>query len=253
MCEVQILNRNYVLGPFHGLISTCQNNVLLGLRLVETVETFPRPTDEEKQLFEIAFGGVSDDLVQSKARFKRWVLLNGFRDINQCVGTTLQRLITFKTIEAEIKLNPTLNIEAREGVLRRELGRLHTPELIEKTNLLCAAPLMFQKEIESFNLARNCLEHAVGTVAKRFCKNPEKDKLTIFGRRFKLFFKQGEKESPALLGKPGPENAALMLGAEDFEIQFAVGQPIDLSLKQFLDVLSTCVFVRADIEQKLAA
>jgi hypothetical protein len=50
----------------------------------------------------------------------------------------------------------------------------------------------------------------------------------------------------------GPENAALMLEAEDFVIEFAVGQPIQLSLKQFLDVLNTCIFLRADIALKLA-
>jgi hypothetical protein len=86
---------------------------------------------------------------------------------------------------------------------------------------------------------------------KRFCNSPQKDKLIIFGRRFKLFFKRGEEEVLAQLGKPGPENAALMLGAENFEIAFALDQSIELSLKQFLDVLNTCVFVRADIEEKL--
>jgi hypothetical protein len=43
-----------------------------------------------------------------------------------------------------------------------------------------------------------------------------------------------------------------MLGAEDFEIHFALGQSLDLSLKHFIDVLSTCVFLRADLDVKLA-
>jgi hypothetical protein len=227
--------------------------VLLGLRLAEKVETFPGPTTEEIQFFQMRLGGPSDDLGQSKARFKRWILLNGLRDVNQCIGTTLQRFIVFKTIEGEMKLNSTSNIEARENELRHELRRLHTPELIKRANLLCSEALIFQKEIESFNSARNCLEHAVGTVTKRFCNSPQKDKLIIFGRRFKLFFKRGEEEVPAQLGERGPENTALTLGVETFEIQFALDQSIELSIKQFLDVLNTCVFVRADIEEKLAA
>ena len=152
-----------------------------------------------------------------------------------------------------MKLNSTLNIEVRESELRRKLRTLHYPELIGKANQLCSEPLILQKEIGSINLARNCLEHAVGTVTKRFCNSPQKDKLIISGRRFKLFFKRGNEEVLAQLGKPGPENAALMLGAENFEIQFVLDQSIELSLKQFLDVLNTCVFVRADIEEKLAA
>jgi hypothetical protein len=245
------LDRNYVLEPFHALISTCQNNVLLGLRIVEKVEIFPIQTAEELQFIQLAFGGVPNNFDQSKVLFKRWILLNGLKDINQCIGTTLQRFIVFKTIAGEMRRNSALNVEARESELRHEMRHLPTPQLIERVNLLCSEPLILQKEIESFNRARNCLEHAVGTVVKKFCNNPEKDKLTIFGRRFKLFFKRGEEEVLAHLGKPGLENAALMLGAEDFEIQFAEGQSIELSLKQFLDVLNTCVFIRADVDLKL--
>lgn len=249
---MQILNRSYVLEPFHKLISACQNNVLLGLRIAEQVEVFPGPTAEELQFLQLAFAPPIVNLGESKMRFKRWILLNGLRDINQCIGTTLQRFVTFKTIEGEMKLNSALNIEARESELRHKVRDLFTPTLIERANLLCSGPLMFQKEIESFNRTRNCLEHATGTVVTKFCNNPEKDKLVVFGRRFKLFFKRGEEEILAQLGKPGPENAGLMLGAENFEIQFALGQSVELSLKQFLDVLNTCVFIRADIEEKLA-
>ena len=71
------------------------------------------------------------------------------------------------------------------------------------------------------------------------------------GRRFRLFLKRGEMEVLAEIGKPGPENAPLMLGAEDFVIEFPIGQAIQLSLRQFLDVLNTCIFLRADIDLKL--
>jgi hypothetical protein len=249
---MQILNRDYVLEPFHSLMSACQNNVLLGLRLIEKLEVFPGPTDEEIQFFQMPFVGRPDVLCQSKSRFKRWILLNGLGDVNQCIGTMLRRFITLKTIEGEMKQNLNLNIEVREAELRAQLRGLNTPKVIERTNQLCPEPLSLQKEIESFNNARNCLEHAMGTVTKRFCNSPQKDKLIISGRRFKLFFAKREEEIPALIGKPGPENAALMLGAESFEIQFAPDESVELSLKQFLDVLNTCVFVRADIDLKLA-
>jgi hypothetical protein len=141
----------------------------------------------------------------------------------------------------------------REAELRRELSRKSYPCLVEKANDLCRERLILREAIESFNRARNCLEHTGGVVTTRFCDPPHRGKLTISGRRFKLFFKRGEEEVLAQLGKPGPENAALMLGAEDFEVQFKVDESLELSLKQFLDVLSTCTFVRADIERKLAA
>ena len=69
--------------------------------------------------------------------------------------------------------------------------------------------------------------------------------------RFKFFFKKGNQETPAVLGQAGPENAALMLGAEEFQLEFSIGQSIDLSLRHFLDVLNTCVFIRAEITSEL--
>ena len=65
-----------------------------------------------------------------------------------------------------------------------------------------------------------------------------------------MFFKKGDEETIAEIGKHGPENAALMLGAEEFQIEFVKDKEIELDLKQFIDILNTCVFVRADIEEK---
>ena len=49
------LNRDYVLAPFQQLLSNCQSNVLMGLRLVENLGQFPSPTPEELQLFYLSF------------------------------------------------------------------------------------------------------------------------------------------------------------------------------------------------------
>ena len=86
----------------------------------------------------------------------------------------------------------------------------------------------YQKQIESFNNARNCLVHTNGIVTPRHCNNTEKDKLTIFGNRFKMFFKKGDEETIAEIGKTGPENAALLLGAEEFHFQVRVFQFLGL-------------------------
>ena len=66
-----------------------------------------------------------------------------------------------------------------------------------------------------------------------------------------MFFKTAQAEVLAELGKPGPKNSAL-LGAEEFQIEFGIGQLLEISLKQFIDILNTCVFIRADIESRLS-
>ncbi len=247
------LNPSYVLEPFHNLISACQTNVLLGLRLVEEVETFPGPTGEELTAFQLRFQENVTDLNASKARFKQWIILKGLGDIHQSIGTTLQRFIVFRMIDGELRLDSALNIEARERALSQGFRSLSYPDLIARANRLCSEPLIMEEQIATFNNVRNCLEHSGGIVIRRFCNNPQKDKLIIQGRRVKVFFKRGDEETPEQIETPGPENAALMMGAEDFKIEFTIGQPVELSLAHFVDILNTCVFLRADIEEKLGS
>jgi len=210
----------------------------------------PQP---KTRAFQSRFQKPAAGLDESKARFKRWIILKGLGDMHQCIGATPQRFIIFRTIAGELKLNSVLDIEARERALSQCLRSLSYPDLIARANGLCSAPLIMEKQIETFNKARNCLEHSGGVVIKRFCNNPQQDKLIIQGRRMKLFFKRGDEETPAKIRTSGPENAALMLGAEDFEIDFTIGQHVELSLAQFVDILNTCVFLRADIEEKLGS
>jgi len=245
------INPNYVLAPFHKLLGGCQNNVLMGLRIAEKLDKFPEPTPEELNFFQLSMGGQVADIVKSKTLFKKWVLVNGFEDIHKCFRVTLERLYILKTVDNKIKSGDTLNLDETEKELKTKASNFYFDQLIHAVNLIFDEPLQYQKQIISFNNARNCLVHTNGVVTPRHCNNIEKDKLTIFGNRFKMFFKKGDEEIIAEIGKPGPENAALMLGAEEFQIDFSKDREIELDLKQFLDILNTCVFVRADIDIKL--
>ena len=248
-------NKNYVLAPFHQLLSNCQTNVLLGLRLIEKIDHFPPPTPEELQFFQLSFQtvGVGEPaaLDQTKESFTRWVLTNGFEDIHSSMRLAMERLFVLKTVAAELENEPTLSLPERELELGSQASKFDFPTLLGRVNSLFPHPLSCSECIASFNSARNCLVHTGGIVTGRHCNTPARDKLVIKGRRFKLFFKRGEMEVLAAIGQPGPENASLMLGAEDFAIEFPVGQTIKLSLKQFLDVLNTFMFLRADIDLKL--
>ena len=245
------LNPHYVLAPFHNLLSDCQNNVLLGLRIVEKLDKFPEPTQEELQFFQLSMAGQKTDIAKSKSIFKKWVLVNGFEDIHKCFRVTLERLFILMTVHNKTKAGDTFNVEEVEAELKVKASNLFFDQLINSVNSLFPEPLQFQKHILSFNNARNCLVHTNGIVTTRHCNNPEKSKLTIVGNRFKMFFKKGQGEIIAEMGKPGPENAALMLGAEEFQIVFHKDKEIELDLKQFLDILNSCVFVRADIDERL--
>ncbi|MBP7052958.1 MAG: hypothetical protein KBE65_18285 [Phycisphaerae bacterium] len=248
-----ILNPEYVIMPFKQLLANCHNNVLLGLRLVEKLEKFPDPSNEELQLVQIQLllGNRSLGLSQTKELFKQWILVNGFEDIHKCIRITLERLFVFKAIENQLLSNPSLDIARVEPLLRVKANKFNYPDLLHAVHAELGGTLSYEKQLETMNNARNCLVHRNGRVAEKDCNNDQNDRLVIVGNRFKLFFKRGDEEVPAEIGKPGPENAALMLGAEEFTIEFAIGATLDITLKQFIDIMSTCIFFNADVEERL--
>jgi len=115
---IHTLNRNYVLAPFHMLMSNCQNNVLMGLRIVQTLEKFPDPTPEELHFFQLSFAGPPTDLSRARQHFKNWILAKGFGDIQKCIRATLERLFIFRTVELKIKANENLIL----GPVKRNYG-----------------------------------------------------------------------------------------------------------------------------------
>lgn len=247
------LNPAYVIIPFKQLLANCHNNVLLGLRLVENIEKFPDPTDAELQLLQIQLllGGRTSDISRTKELFKRWLLINGFEDIHTCIRTTLERLFVFKAIENQLNDNPSLDIKGVEPIEKAKANKFNYPGLLTAVHRELKDTLSYEKQVETINSARNCLVHRNGEVTKKDCNNDQNDKLIIAGNRFKIFFKKGDEEVPVEVGKPGPENAAFMLGAEEFKIEFSIGDKLDITLKQFIDILNTCILFNADVEDKL--
>ena len=100
------------------LMSNCQNNVLMGLRIVQTLEKFPDPTPEELHFFQLSFAGPPTDLSRARQYFKNWVLAKGFGDIQKCIRATLERLFIFRTVELKIKANENLIL----GPVKRNYG-----------------------------------------------------------------------------------------------------------------------------------
>jgi hypothetical protein len=163
----------------------------------------------------------------------------------------LERLFVFETTKARLQKSSSIQIDDLEKELYVKVTRFPFPQLIREVSDLFSEPFEYLKHAESYNAARNCLQHTNGIVTERHCNTAGRDKIVIHGHRFKMFFKTGDQELPAVFNQAGPENAALILGAEEFEFEFSVGQAIELSLKQFLDILNTCVFIQADIGSKI--
>lgn len=246
------LNPNYVLQPFDSLIASSESFVLLGLRLVEKVESFPEPTEEEKNFaFQMNLGGQNFVPSTSKLEFKKWILKKGFEDLHKSIRVVLERTFVYKSMEEIVKTGGPIDFDRMEKELQVKASNFYFDQLVKNVSSFFAEVLKYEKHILSFNNARNCLIHTNGTVTARHCNNGKNDQLKIHGERFKLFFKNDDGEKPMRIGEPGPENAALMMSSESFEINTPINADIELDLKQFTDILNTTIFIRADLAVKL--
>src|SRR4030095_1313742 len=176
------LNPAYVLGPLDVLLASCHSNVILGLRVAEHANAFPPPTVEEAPFMQLGFGRAPTDFEITRTQFKRWVLLNGFRDVHKALRVTMERLFVFKNLQRQLSTDGrSRHLIEEEQRFRRQAAEWHYPTLMDRLEPLLKQPFKYRAHVNSYNLARNCLEHGHGIVSERYCNNPEKDKLILRG------------------------------------------------------------------------
>jgi hypothetical protein len=248
-----MLDPTHVLAPFRELLGKCQSNVLLGLRLVERIEQFPGPTAEESEFINrFSLIGPAVDIIQGKRDFKAWVLRNGFEEVHSSVRLTLDRLFVYKKVEDAIRANPSQDISRLEKHFEGQASECDFPQILSNADSLLATRLSLKPHIATLNKGRNCLVHSHGIVTSKCCNNHKKDRLLLKLRKLKIFyFKDGVQTIINSKNHPGVENAPISVGAEDYSIEFPLRAAIDLSLQQFIDVLTTCFFFGAEIETHL--
>jgi len=238
------MQKHEVMVPMVELLKNQLPNVLMGMRLVEKIETFPDPTEEELKLQWFLQVSQGQNFSQGKAQYKKWLLLKGFEDIYKAVRESLDLLWCYQKIQ---------EVEATSIVeLKEQVRKFDYKQLIKEINKIFKGQFSHQTEFKSFNKLRNSLMHAHGgIVTRKDCNNDAKSLLTLYGARPILFFQDGNNRVPMEIGKPSPVNTPLMMGAEKFQITFSIGDTMELSLKEFVDVASTCFFIKADLEVML--
>ena len=92
------INPAYVLGPLEVVLASSHRNVLLGLRIVEQANAFPPPTIEEVQFMQLSFGSIPSDFDLTRTQFRRWLLLNGFRDVHKALRLGLSGIPCVKRL-----------------------------------------------------------------------------------------------------------------------------------------------------------
>lgn len=249
---MSILTYDDVLEPLDELVSKCQDTVFMGLRLTDQISQFPQITEEERRLLKITPSIKINTLQESKLIFQKWILLNGFNEIYNGLRLALERLLVVKKCEHQIK-NNLITKEEIEAELTKA-SQKDLAKLINKiNNLFPDNHLIDQQVIDSYRLARNCLQHRNGILKQKdHCNNKQERKLILFTKQLRLLYLKDNQYVPAVLGEIDLESAEICLGAEDNRIEFSMNDDICFSLKQFIALLqSVTIFIRSDLARKL--
>lgn len=238
--EIKMLEKIEIIIPLERFISNQLPNVLMGIRLVEQIENFPEPTEEERKLQLYLKLSKQHGITQSKKLFKKWIFLKGFEELYQTIRETLELIWVYN----KIQINDPDNLEK----LKERAGYIKYPKLINEIETMTGKKFFHRKELDSLNNARNCLIHANGLVSHLYCNNDEKNALIICASKILLFWQNGIQKVPMEIGKPSPMNTPLMMGAERFQIKFSIGNFIELSLNEFVDIISFCFLFKSEIE-----
>lgn len=246
------LNLKGVTQPLFNLINECQNVILFELRIIEHINEFPENTLEEIRAPILQIGDPPKDLDSQKDLIKNWLIKKGFEDLAKGIKLSLIEAFYYSSLlqkSDEIKNLKTFTEEINS--LRKTAIEQSLPGLLSKVKPFLIKRFDYENEIISINNARNCLIHADGIVTDRHINDKENNQLIIKGNRFIYFFEKEGERYPMEFGKPGPENAALKMGAEKFEIRFNPGDRIKLDLKDFSDFITTCLYFGLDLKECL--
>lgn len=248
------LNADGVIKPLLNKMHTCQHIILFGLRSLAQIDHFPEEVDEEKEAFNLQIGELPSDLDSHKSNYKLWLLKKGFEDLAQGLKLALMEAYYYVSIiEKKDDLKTYGKFKAEVEKLKKTAIEQSLPGITNKVKPLLTNNLNYIDEIESINLARNCLVHADGFITDRHINDKENERLIVKGLRWKLFYEDNGHEIEVGAGSVVPAGKAVKMTQENFELYFNKGQRIDITYKDFNNFIKTCFQFGEDLKSKLPA
>lgn len=247
------LNPEFVFYPLKNLISTSHSSVLFGLRTAEKIKENLEPTVEEMQLLQL--GSTHEkDIDTTKNEFKNWILIKGFEEIHNAVRHSLERFLVFISIYDQFKdcTLTCIEYEEFEKKISLKIKKLDHPRLLKQIENKIGERFLFEKHIQTINNARNCLVHDFGMVKKHRCNDDENQKLIIKGKKIHIFLHDstGQKipfEFPTLIKTPFDTS----MEYEDVILEFRIGERLNLTYEDYIQVLYACWLYEYDLRDKL--
>src|ERR1017187_3872694 len=247
------LNMGYVLAPLIIQLKACRDFVYHGRRMTFAIDKMPDKIPEELKLMGIQFGEEPNDIEKYRTIFNDWITEKAFQDMVEGLRISYFRLHQFIAISKLMGTTITQDIyddTLKTVKVKERTGMKKLIELLDETTKKSLISIDMAK---SFYEARNCLSHNHGIVSKEFVNSSDDKNLIIKGRRLFLGYQKGDQVTEAPIGSDNSDKKqfaglGLSVSSEDFELSFAIGDKIEMNVKQFADILSTYQIIIADFD-----
>ncbi|WP_336810845.1 hypothetical protein [Bosea sp. MMO-172] len=249
------LNADGVVAPARQAAATVAEVVAGCLRAFEAGELArPAPLAGFSAVIDLGMPDLAPEARHSL--YSNWLVAKGFQDLLRGVRASLEEALLFIALMGyEPKLTTVGAIEEFVAQTRKTASGLKFPALLERIHRGLKLPLIYGAEVQSLQSARNCLEHRNGIVGQGDV-DPITQALTISFPRMKVFYERDGQELEIM------PNAVVDAGEEKAEVQiymrrdiatksFALGERIEFSVPEFIEIAMSCMIFAADLAGKL--
>jgi hypothetical protein len=234
-----------------GLVGQLQNSLQATINLTALgLQSIERLGDVDLALpgtsMQIALGSPTFwDTERRQSEFRHWVLVNGFRDAAEAIGTLLEearRVLAIWRLVYEVGRDGKVRAEDWNEEVMSASKRFHRLGLPDKISALGADyglnldPARVG-HVLSVNAARNTLVHRNGIVSERDA-NTENGLLMRWEKLGAFLTKDGEEREvvPPMFVEAG---AKIVVQSRPMEKLFALGGQIKVNVQEFADVCWT--------------
>jgi len=248
---VQIqLNGGNVINPLLKQLAQCQSNVLFGLRSVDIIKEDLPSFKGESSVFAFNIGSVPANIEEQKEEFKKWLIKKGFEDLIKGIKAALiEALLYIKIYNKKDDIKNYGDFLVELEAFKKQSKHDSLPALFKAVNTSLTRELKYKEHVTSINDARNCLVHANGIVTDKYIN--ENNLFVLKGIRLKLFTEVNNEEAEVKPGIVIEAGNSIKLGAEEFFIQYKLGDEIELNYTQFNNIIMSCYYFGIDLKDSL--
>ena len=245
------------LNTMRQVLTESSNSVYLGIYAIERLSEQP----EEYMLSEDGFHsygpyGLNIRLEDKQEIARNWILNKGFEDLVRAATNSMISLGILIDFNQRLKSKnnrmtfPELKETITDPDIHHKSSKLFFKHLLNKIQPYLKDELSFVKHIWSMQEIRNLLVHRNGKATHLDIK--ENNEVSLLWMRPKGFFVNDETGQSTELRKEivmqGPGNIDLKF--EETSRQFTLGQPINISFKEFSEMVYTVELFGLDLIEK---